>query len=133
MTDSITNAEALRIIKKIKVLDKSLFNREASGSPRRSVILCVFLSVVGLASGCSFEKELPNGCVSEDKMVIRELCRNYGEKTTKNGKKATLFEHGFNTRDAEEFFLYSNEKSASCRVTVARQCDLIVMRNGVGY
>ena len=95
--------------------------------------MCVLVSVIGLVGGCSFEKELPNACVSDDRLIIRELCRNYGGKTMENGKKSTLLEHGFNTGDAEAIFLYSIEKSASCRVTVARQCDLIVMRNGVSY
>ena len=112
---------------------ESTFNGEPSWSFKEAVTLCVLASLIGLLNGCSFEKELPNACVSDDKMVVRELCRNYGGKAEENGKKDTLLEHGFNTRDTESIYLYSSGKSVSCRVTVVRQCDLIVMRNGVGY
>ena len=90
------------------------------------------MSVIGLFGGCSFEKELPNVCVSDDKMVIRALCRNYGG-AQENAIKERFLKHGFNIRDTEAIYLYSIRKAASCRVTVARQCDLILMRNGVGY
>jgi len=114
-------------------LFKLVFGQKLTGSFRSAITLCVLVSVIGLLDGCSFEKELPNVCVSDDKMIIRELCRNYGGKPRENGKRETLLEHGFNTRDAEAIYLYSIGNSISCKVTVTRQCDLIVMRNGVGY
>jgi len=124
---------AFRFITRLKILLKLVLNQKLPGPFRIAVSLFVLVSVIGLLGGCSFEKRLPNVCVSDDKMVIRELCRNYGGKAQKNGKKVTFLEHGFNTRDTEAILLYSNRKSASCRVTVARQCDLILVRNGVGY
>jgi hypothetical protein len=117
----------------LKAFFKSVFNQKTSDSFRDAVTLCALVGAIGLLDGCSFEKELPSVCVSDDKIVIRELCRSYGGKTQENGKKETLLEHGFNERDAEAIYLYITGKSISCRVTVARQCDLIVMRNGVGY
>ena len=118
---------------RLKIIYKSFFNQKLPVSLKNAFCLCVVVSAVGLLDGCSFEKQLPIACVSDDKIVIRELCRNYGGKTQDSRKKEALLEHGFNERDAEAIYVYSIEKSAGCRVTVARQCDLIVMRNGVGY
>ena len=94
---------------------------------------CFLVSLVGLLESCSFEKQLPMACVSDDKVVIRELCRNYEGATEVMRKIEALLEHGFNERDADAIYVYSFENATSCRVTVARQCDLIAMRNGVGY
>ena len=118
---------------RLKIVYKSFFNQKIPVSLKNAFCLCVVVSAVGLLDGCSFEKQLPIACVSDDKIVIRELCRNYGGKTQESRKKEALLEHGFNERDAEAIYVYSTENSTSCRVTVARQCDLIVMRNGVGY
>ena len=118
---------------KLKVIYKSFFNQKLLSWLKNTFRLCVVVNVVGLLDACSFEKQLPIACVSEDKIVIRELCRNYGGKSQESRKKEALLEHGFNERDAEAIYVYSIEKSTGCRVTVARQCDLIVMRNGVGY
>ena len=118
---------------RLKIICKSVFNQKPSGQFKDALSLCVLVSAVGLLDGCSFEKQLPMACVSDDKMVIRDLCRNYGGKTQESRKKETLLEHGFNERDAEAIYLYSIGNAASCSVTVSRQCDLIVMRNGVGY
>jgi hypothetical protein len=118
---------------RLKIIYKSVFNQKSLDSLKNACRLCVLVSLVGLIGGCSFEKQLPMVCVSDDKIIIRELCRNYGRKAQEGSKKNTLREHGFNQRDAEAIYLYSTGNSASCRVTVARQCDLIVMRNGVGY
>ena len=118
---------------RLKIIYKSVCNQKLLGSLENAFRLCVLVSAVGLLDGCSFEKLLPMACVSDDKIVIRELCRNYGGKTQESRKKEALLEHGFNERDAEAIYVYSIENAASCRVTVGRQCDLIVMRNGVGY
>ena len=118
---------------RLKIIYKSFFNQKLPGSLKNAFCLCVVMSAVGLLDGCSFEKQLPIACVSDDEIVIRELCRNYGGKTQESRKKEALIEHGFNERDAEAIYVYSTENATSCRVTVARQCDLIVMRNGVGY
>ena len=118
---------------RLKIICKSVFNQKSLDSLKNACRLCVLVSLVGLIGSCSFEKQLPMVCVSDDKIVIRELCRNYGGETQESRKKETLLEHGFNERDAEAIYVYSIENSTSCRVTVARQCDLIVMRNGVGY
>ena len=118
---------------RLKIIYKSVFNQKSLDSLKNGCRLCVLVSLVGLIGGCSFEKQLPMVCVSDDKIVVRELCRNYGGKTQESRKKEALLEHGFNERDAEAIYVYSTENSIGCRVTVARQCDLIVMRNGVGY
>ena len=118
---------------RLKIIYKSFFNQKLPGSLKNAFCLCVVVSAVGLLDGCSFEKQLPIACVSDDKIVIRELCRNYGGKTQESRKKEALIEHGFNEIDAEAIYVYGIENGTSCRVTVARQCDFIVMRNGVGY
>ena len=118
---------------RLKVNFKPVFNQKITGSLKNTFRLCALVSVVGLLDGCSFEKQLPLACVSDDRIVILELCRNYGRKPQESRKKEALLEHGFNERDAEAIYVYSIENATSCRVTVARQCDLIVMRNGVGY
>ena len=118
---------------RLKVMYKPVFNQKIPGSLKNVCCLCVLVSLLGLLDGCSFEKQLPMACDSDDRIVIRELCRNYGGETQESRKKETLLEHGFNERDAEAIYVYSIENSTSCRVTVSRQCDLIVMRNGVGY
>ena len=131
--DSITDTSALRIMTRLKIIYKLFFYQKLTSALKNGFRLCVFVSLVGLLDGCSFEKQLPIACVSDDKIVMRELCRNYEGRTKKSRKKEALLDHGFNERDTEAIYVYSIEKSTSCRVTVARQCDLIVMRNGVGY
>ena len=101
---------------RLKIICKSVFNQKPSGQFKDALSLCVLVSAVGLLDGCSFEKQLPMACVSDDKIVIRELCRNYGGKTEESRKKETLLEHGFNERDAEAIYVYSIENSTSCRV-----------------
>ena len=100
---------------------------------RHSVFFFILLSAIGLLDGCSFEKELPIACVSENQTVIRKLCSNYSKKSKEIQKKNVLLDHGFKKRDVEEIGRYGTEKRANCRILVIRQCDLIVMRNGVGY
>lgn len=129
----MTNTSALKVATRAGTIFKFGFKRKLRDSFRREFILCLFVSGIGFLGGCSLDKELPIACVSDDKMVIRELCRKYKGKIDENRKKETLLEHGFNERDVEAIYLYSIEKSTSCKVTVARQCDLIAMRNGVGY
>jgi hypothetical protein len=114
-------------------LTYQFFSQKLSGLLENAFFLCVLLSLAGLLDGCSFEKQLPVACVSDDKIVIRELCHNYGGATEVMRKVEALLEHGFNERDADAIYVYSIENATSCRVTVARQCDLIAMRNGVGY
>ena len=91
----------------------------------------VFL--LSIISGCALEKELPSACVSIDKAVITELCRDYKRKSDESGKKLVLTEHGFNKRDSKAVYLHDQERVVSCKRLISRQCHLIEIRNGVGY
>ena len=100
-----------------------------------SFLLRVFLvAVMFYTTGCSFEKELPVVCVSEGKKKIAELCREYKKRgLDEESKNEALLTYGFNKRDARSIYSETEEESVGCRVAIVKQCDLIMLRNGVGY
>jgi hypothetical protein len=118
---------------KSKLIYEAVFDQRFPISVKNTFRFCLLVSLVGLVDGCSFEKQLPIACVSSDRTVVRELCRSYAGRTEVIRKVEALLEHGFNERDADTIYVYSIENATSCRVAVARQCDLIAMRNGIGY
>ena len=87
-----------------------------------------------LIASCSLEKELPVVCVAEDKKVTTELCREYRRRDLEEaGKNDVLRTYGFNKRDAQSIYALTSGESSSCKSAVVKQCDLIMLRNGVGY
>ena len=95
------------------------------------VALCC--GIVFVAS-CSFERELPMPCVSEDKKASAELCREYRKRDLDaEGKNDILLNYGFNKRDARAIYTQTSENTVRCKSAVVKQCDLIMLRNGVGY
>ena len=108
--------------------------KDLSGSNVAEFLAKFFLclGIVFIAS-CSFEKELPVVCVSGDKKVTSELCREYRKEGLEEGKTEVLKTYGFNKRDARSIYTQTTENSVRCKSAVVKQCDLIMLRNGVGY
>lgn len=97
------------------------------------VKLALWSTLVFMAS-CSLEKELPIVCVTEDKRTTAELCREYRRRDLEEvEKKDVLHKYGFNKRDAQSIYAMTSEDSSGCKAAVVKQCDLIMLRNGVGY
>ena len=89
---------------------------------------------MALIASCSLEKELPIVCVSEDKKITVELCREYRRGGLDgDGKNDLLGSYGFNKRDVQAIYSRTSEESVRCKTAVVKQCDLIMLRNGVGY
>ena len=105
------------------------------GSNKEKVLVKVaFCSVIVFLASCSFEKELPIPCVSEDKKVTTMLCRECRRSDLdEEGKRDVLRAYGFNKRDARSIYTQTTENSVRCKSAVVKQCDLIMLRNGVGY
>ncbi len=100
------------------------------------ILFLTFCSWVGvlLLSSCSLERELPIVCVSEQKKIISKLCVEYQNKDLDEAEMMeVLVSYGFNEKDAQSVFRQISKQTASCRIAVNKQCDLIMLRNGVGY
>jgi hypothetical protein len=84
--------------------------------------------------GCSSEKELPKPCVTMDTAEIGSLCNRFSTKNmTDKGRKDVLFKFGFNNKDASAIQNLIGSNFSACPNIVFRQCELIELRNGVGY
>ena len=117
----------------MKILGELALFRLGSNKGKVLVKLAFCTGVVFLSS-CSFEKELPIPCISEDKKAAAMLCREYLKRDLdEENKNEVLRTYGFNKRDSQAIATRIKEKSASCKATVVKQCDLIMLRNGVGY
>ena len=126
----------------VKVIDLGMFSM---GSLRSSTLWLLFAggklwvklslwSTLFFIASCSLEKELPIVCVTEDKRTTAELCREYRRRDLEEvEKKDVLHKYGFNKRDAQAIYALTSEGSSSCKAAVVKQCDLIMLRNGVGY
>ena len=100
------------------------------------IVLIKFFSWVGvlLLSSCSLERELPIVCVSEQKKIISKLSVEFQKKDLDEVEiMEVLVSYGFNEKDAQSVFRQISKQTASCRIAVNKQCDLIMLRNGVGY
>jgi hypothetical protein len=100
------------------------------------IVLLTFSSWAGvlLLASCSLERKLPIACVSEKKKNISELCVKYQKKDLDEAEIIEmLVSYGFNEKDAQSIFSQISKQTASCRIAVNQQCDLIMLRNGVGY
>jgi hypothetical protein len=96
-------------------------------------LLSLLIFLMGMVSACSLEKELPGVCVSSDKALVKDLCRDYKSKGDEASKILALIDHGFNERDAKAMYLHDEAESVSCKRLISKQCDLVELRNGVGY
>ena len=95
--------------------------------------LGIVLSILTLSS-CSMEKEYPLPCVEDGKQATKELCLEYRKSNLDEvGKSDVLRSYGFNERDAQFIISETTKGRVRCRVVVTKQCDLIALRNGVGY
>ena len=100
------------------------------------ILFLMFCSLAGvfLLASCSLERELPIVCVSEEKKIISTLCVEYQKKDLDEVEMMeVLASYGFNEKDAQSVFRQISKQTASCRIAVNKQCDLIRLRNGVGY
>ena len=87
-----------------------------------------------IVSSCSMEKNYPLPCITEGKLAIKSLCLEYRERGLDEYDKSNVVkEYGFNPRDAEAIVFEISAGNFECKAAVKRQCDLIFLRNGVGY
>jgi len=87
-----------------------------------------------ILSSCSLEKEYPLPCIADGKQATKDLCLEYRKRSLDEpGKIDVLKSYGFNERDAEFILSETSEGKIRCKAAVVRQCDLISLRNGVGY
>jgi len=94
----------------------------------------ILLTPLLLLSACSTEKEFPRPCGDDARQVVKELCSKYRQSSLAvAGRDGLLQSYGFNKRDARFIISETGKKKVRCRVAVAKQCDLISLRNGVGY
>ena len=108
--------------------------RRSSFSVGKLPLTLALWGAMALIASCSLEKELPIVCVSEDKKITVELCREYRRGgLDEEGKNDLLGSYGFNKRDAQAIYSRTSEESVRCKTAVVKQCDLIMLRNGVGY
>lgn len=85
-------------------------------------------------TGCSSERELPKPCVSKSTVEITSLCDRFSTKNmTKRGRADVLSKFGFNKKDASAIQNLIGSNFSACPNIVFRQCELIELRNGVGY
>ena len=116
-----------------KIISKEWLKKiQPKASQGKSLLFLPIISM-GLVSACSLEKKLPSVCVSSNKGLVKELCRDYKSKDDEADKISALIDHGFNERDAKAMHLHDKAKSISCKRIISRQCDLVELRNGVGY
>ena len=117
----------------MRSLDLSARGRSSFSVVKLSFKLALWGGIALIAS-CSLEKELPIVCVGEDKKITVELCREYRPKgLDEAGKNDVLVSYGFNKRDAQAIYSQTSAESVRCKTAVVKQCDLIMLRNGVGY
>ena len=93
-------------------------------------------TIVGVCalSACSLEKEYPLPCVEGGKQAAKELCGQYRKRNLDEpGKSDVLRAYGFNERDARFIIGETSNGKSTCMTAVIKQCDLISLRNGVGY
>lgn len=94
----------------------------------------ILLVTLLLLSACSTEKEFPLPCGENARQAVKELCSEYRQSSLDvAGRDDLLQSYGFNKRDSQFIISETEKAKVSCRVAVAKQCDLISLRNGVGY
>ena len=87
-----------------------------------------------LLSACSLEKELPLPCGDTDQWTAKQLCNKYRQGSLDlDDRNELLLRYGFNKRDAQSIISNTGQDKGRCRLAVGKQCDLISLRNGVGY
>lgn len=85
-------------------------------------------------SACSLDKEYPLPCVEDGKEAIKEICVQYRKRNLDELGKSDVFRaYGFNERDTQFIVGEISKGKIKCRAAVSKQCDLISLRNGVGY
>jgi len=92
------------------------------------------LALLLLLSACSTEKVLPLPCGENSRETVKELCKEYRQRSLAPDERDDLLQrYGFNKRDSQFIISETGKEKVRCRVAVAKQCDLISLRNGVGY
>ena len=92
------------------------------------------LALLLLLSACSTEKVLPLPCDENPRETVKELCKEYRQSGLAPDERDDLLQrYGFNKRDSQFIISETGKQKVRCRVAVAKQCDLISLRNGVGY
>ena len=79
-------------------------------------------------------KRITHSLCQRTKKIISKLCVEYQKKDSDEVEMMeVLVSYGFNEKDAQSVFRQISKQTASCRIAVNKQCDLIMLRNGVGY
>ena len=85
-------------------------------------------------SSCSLERELPSVCITEEKKLLKQMCAEFRKASnTEAAQTIVLNRYGFNDKDSKEILFQVSKSRFTCENAIVRQCDLITLRNGVGY
>ena len=85
-------------------------------------------------SSCSLERELPLVCITEEKKLLKQICAEFRKASnTEAAQTIVLNSYGFNDKDSKEILFQVSKSRFTCENAIVRQCDLITLRNGVGY
>lgn len=62
------------------------------------------------------------------------MCAEFRKASnTEAAQVIVLNRYGFNGKDSKEILFQVSKRRFTCENAIVRQCDLITLRNGVGY
>ena len=97
----------------------------------------VLLVIILGASLTACEKTLPPSCLgslADQKVLIKSLCRDLiKNQSDPSAAHEVIVSGGFNSRDGTNNVESVSAAPRSCLNIVKKQCELIELRNGVGY
>lgn len=97
----------------------------------------LLLVIILGASLTACEKTLPPSCLgslADQKVLVKSLCRDMlKDKLDPSAVLEVILSGGFNSRDGANIVEGVNAAPRNCLNVVKKQCELIELRNGVGY
>ncbi len=97
----------------------------------------ILLVVIFFATLTACEKNLPTSCLgslSEQKVSVKSLCKDLGKNLSDSSMALEVINvGGFNSKDGLTIVESVIVKPRNCLNIVKKQCELIELRNGVGY
>ena len=72
--------------------------------------------------------------MTEEKKLLKQMCAEFRKASnTEAAQTIVLTRYGFNDKDSKEILFQVSKSRFTCENAIVRQCDLITLRNGVGY
>lgn len=97
----------------------------------------LLLVIILSASLTACEKTLPPSCIgslAEQKVLAKSLCKDLlKNQLDPSAALEVTLSGGFNSRDGAKIVEGVNAGPRNCLNVVKKQCELIELRNGVGY